>query len=375
MIENSKRIIFKFGTNILRDEKGEVAKERIQSFIDDMCALIKQGKEVLVVTSGAVGLGAKKLSKTALGKNSLFDKQAYAAVGQPHLMRIWEEGFEKHSVVVAQVLLSEDDFSNRKKYLHLRNTLSKLSEHGVVPIINQNDAVTSLALDDVVACFSDNDKLSALVASKLDADLLVIVSDINGLYDKNPKEYPDAKHIAVVEKVTEKIEKLATGATKGGTGGMITKLQAAKIANNSGAMAAIISGKIDHVIQKTFANDPNTPSTIFLPGKTLSGKKRWIAYATNLMGKITVDKRAKEALVANHKSLLAIGVTQVEGEFSRGDVVSICDEKGLEFAHGIVNYDADEFRKIMGEHSDKIEAILGYKVSDDIITKDNLVLL
>lgn len=372
MIKNSKRIVFKFGTNILRNDSGEVALSRIHSFIEDISTLLKEGKEVIVVTSGAVGLGAKKLNHKG---SSLFCKQAFASVGMPHLMRIWEEGFEKHGITVAQILLTEEDFSNRRRYLSLRNTLATLLEYGVVPIINQNDAVCSRELESIETSFSDNDKLSALVASKLDADLLVLVSDINGLYDKNPKEHKDAKHIPEVKKVTSKIEKLATGATLGGTGGMITKLQAAKIVNNSGAYATIINGKIEGIISKTCNCEPDTPSTIFLAGESLSGKKRWIAYATNIMGKIIVNERAKEVLLENNKSLLAVGITDIEGDFSRSDVVAICDEEDHEFARGIANYDSTECRKIMGQRSDKIEQILGHIISDDVINKDNLVLL
>ncbi|GBF23508.1 glutamate 5-kinase [Candidatus Gastranaerophilus sp. (ex Termes propinquus)] len=333
----------------------------------------------MVVTSGAVGLGAKKLNLQN-SKGSLFDKQAFASVGQSLLMRIWEECFAKFDVNIGQILLTEDDFSNRKKYLALRNTLNTLLEYKVVPVINQNDVVSTSELESsntCKACFSDNDKLSALVASKLDADLLVLVSDINGLYDKNPKDDKSAKLIPVVEKITPKIEKSASGATLGGRGGMITKLQAAKIANRTGACAMIINGTIEHIIQKIFNGAPNIPSTVFkaLPQEVISGKKRWIAYATNIMGKLIVNDGARDAIVLNQKSLLAVGIVAIEGEFSRNDVVAVYDEKNGEIAHGIVNYDSGECRKILGEHSDKIEEILGDKVSNDVISKDNLVII
>jgi len=374
MIKDSKRIVFKFGTNTLLNSKGEAELSRIQSFIEDIVSLKKKGKEVIVVSSGAIKLGAKTLNLTPEQK-SVYDKQAFASVGQSHIMRIWEEGFEKENIRVAQILLTEEDFSNRRRYLNLRSTLSTLLEYKVVPVINQNDAVCPSEIEDEYACFSDNDKLSAIVAGKLDADLLVIISDINGLYDKNPKENPDAKLVEVVEKITKKIEKMATGASSGGRGGMITKLRAAKIANHSGANMIIASGKIDHIIKKVFDQDPDTPKTVFLAGETLSSKKRWIAYASNIMGKMTVNECAKKVLLQNQKSLLAVGIVNIEGEFSRGDVVCVCDEEGNVIAHGITNYDSTECRKIMGHHSSKIEEILGGMVSNDVINKDNLVLV
>ena len=199
MIENSKRIVFKFGTNILRNEDGEISLSHLYSFIEDISRLYRQDKEILIVTSGAVGLGAKKLKIDTSTSTTL--KQAAASVGQPLLMSIWQDGFEKYGITTAQILLTEEDFANRKKYLSLRLTLSKLLENKVIPIINQNDAVSPSELEH--ACFSDNDKLSSIVASKLDADLLVMVSDVDGLYDKNPKEHKDAKLISKVEKITE----------------------------------------------------------------------------------------------------------------------------------------------------------------------------
>ena len=369
MIKDANRIVFKFGTNILRNDNGEISLTRLYSFIEDIATLRKSGKEVLVVTSGAVGLGAKKLNVDTSQSTVL--KQAAASVGQQILMSIWQDGFEKYGICVAQILLTEEDFSNRKKYLSLRNTLSKLLELGIIPIINQNDAVSPSELEHV--CFSDNDKLSAIVASKLDADLLLMVSDIDGLFDKNPKEYPDAKKIDVVEKVTSKIEKLASGASLGGRGGMITKLSAAKVVTSSGLYAMIVNGKKPQIIKKIFEEE--NVGTLFLPTKVLSHKKRWIAYATNIMGEITVNSGAKTALIEKQKSLLAVGIVDVKGDFKAGEIISIYDENGLEFARAVVNYNSDECKKIMGAHSDEIEQILGYKLDDDVVIKDNLVLL
>ena len=368
MIENSKRIVFKFGTNILRNEDGDISLSHLYSFIEDLSYLYKQGKEILIVTSGAVGLGAKKLKIDTSGSTTL--KQAAASVGQPMLMGIWQDGFEKYGITTAQILLTEEDFSNRKKYLSLRLTLHKLLENKVIPIINQNDAVSPSELEH--ASFSDNDKLSSIVASKLDANLLVMVSDVDGLFDKNPKLYPDAKLISRVEKITPKIEKLASGASLGGRGGMITKLTGAKVATASGLYAKICNGKTPNIIRKVF--DDNT-GTLFLPQNTLSHKKRWIAYATNIMGKITVNDGAKDAIIKSQKSLLSIGIDNVEGNFKRGEIVSVYDRRGLEFARGIASYSSGDIEKIKGYHSDEICNILGYKFDDDVIIKDNLVLV
>ena len=368
MIENSKRIVFKFGTNILRNEQGDISLSHLYSFIEDISYLHKQGKEILIVTSGAVGLGAKKLGIDTSTSTTL--KQAAASVGQPMLMGIWQDGFEKYGITTSQILLTEEDFANRKKYLSLRLTLHKLLENNVIPIINQNDAVSPSELEHV--CFSDNDKLSSLVASKLDADLLVMVSDIDGLFDKNPKEFDDAKLISKVEKVTPKIEKLATGASLGGRGGMITKLTAAKVVTSSGLWAKIVNGKVPNIIKKVF--DDNV-GTVFLPNQNLSHRKRWIAYATNIMGVIKVNDGAKKAIIENQKSLLSVGIVELEGKFKRGEIISIVDCENQEFARGISSYDSSDIDKIKGCHSDKICQILGYKFDDDVVIKDNLVVL
>lgn len=375
-INEAKRIVFKFGTNVLRNEDKEISLSRIYSFIEDISKLHRQGKEIIIVTSGAVGLGSKKLN--ADSSESLSIKQACAAVGQCQLMTIYEDGFSKYSINTAQILLTEDDFSNRIKYLSLNNVLNTLLELKVIPVINQNDTVSAAELAEAGnplygVSFSDNDKLSALVASKLDADLLVILSDINGLYDDNPKENPNAKLISEVKEVTEEIEKYAHSASKGGRGGMKTKLEAAKVVTHSGGHVIIINGTSPQVIKRLFSGEQM--GTIFYPGEQLSQKRRWIAFATNITGRIVVNEGAKKAITHKNKSLLAIGVTQVHGVFSRGDVISILDEDNNEFARGIANYDSDDCTKIIGEHSDNIITILGHKNYDAIITKDNIALL
>ena len=368
-----KRIVIKLGTNVLRNDDGEVAVSRIYSFIEDISNLVKQGKEVIIVTSGAVGLGKKKLELASTEGDGI--KQACAAVGQSRLMSYYENGFANYDITVAQILLTEDDFSLRHRYLSLRTTLNKLLELNVVPIINQNDTVSTIELNDILSgmqvCFSDNDKLSALVASELDADLLILLSDINGLYTSNPKENPDAEFIREVECVNNEILDLGTGASDGGRGGMKTKLEAAKLVTRFGGKVLIANGKIPYVINKIFSAEEL--GTMFIPtNENLSGKKRWIGYATNVIGKLLVNEGAKKAILENCTSLLPIGIIEVQNEFKQGEVVSICDENGEEFARGMVNYNSEECRQIAGNHSDDILKILGYKNYDTIISRDNI---
>ena len=368
-----KRIVIKLGTNVLRNDDGEVAVSRIYSFIEDISNLVKQGKEVIIVTSGAVGLGKKKLELASTEGDGI--KQACAAVGQSRLMSYYENGFANYDITVAQILLTEDDFSLRHRYLSLRTTLNKLLELNVVPIINQNDTVSTIELNDILSgmqvCFSDNDKLSVLVASELDADLLILLSDINGLYTSNPKENPDAEFIREVECVNNEILDLGTGASDGGRGGMKTKLEAAKLVTRFGGKVLIANGKIPYVINKIFSAEEL--GTMFIPtNENLSGKKRWIGYATNVIGKLLVNEGAKKAILENCTSLLPIGIIEVQNEFKQGEVVSICDENGEEFARGMVNYNSEECRQIAGNHSDDILKILGYKNYDTIISRDNI---
>ncbi len=374
----AKRIVIKLGTNVLRNDEGYVSLPRVYTFIEDIANLVISGKEVIVITSGAVGLGKKRLGLESTEGTAL--KQACAAIGQGKLMSIYENGFDTYGLTAAQILLTEDDFSVRERYLSLRTTLNKLLELGAIPVINQNDTVTTLDIlprfiqEDMHVCFSDNDKLSALVASELDADLLIILSDINGLYDSNPKTNPDAKLIKSVEEVNDSILSLASGVSDGGRGGMETKLKAARLVTRFGGKVLIANGKKPYIIKRIF--DGEDEGTMFLPQKeNLSDKKRWIGYATNIVGKIIVNDGAKHALIEQEKSLLPIGVVKVKNSFQKGDVISILDENNQEFARGIVNYDSDSCRKLIGRHSDNIIEILGFKNYDAIITRDNITIL
>lgn len=376
IINEAKRIVIKFGTNILTNEDGDVSLPRIYSFIEDVSKLNKSGKEVILVSSGAVGLGKKKLNMESTDAVAM--KQACAAIGQSKLMSIYESGFDTYELIVAQILLTEDDFSQRKKYLSLRTTLNKLLELNTIPIINQNDTVSSIELDeiynDMQVCFSDNDKLSALVASELEADLLIILSDIDGLYDSNPKKNPNAKILSLVEKITPEIMSYGEEASAGGRGGMKTKLEAARLVTRSGGVVLIANGQTPSIIGRIFSGEEI--GTVFFPSEEmLSGKKRWIGYATNILGKIVVNYGAKKAVLEKESSLLPVGVVEVLNEFKKGEVVSIMDENGREIARGMVNYDSDDCKKIAGVQSDEIVKILGHKNYDAIITRDNITIL
>lgn len=371
-----KRIVIKLGTNVLRNENGDVALSRIYSYIESIAKLVKSGKEVVLVTSGAVGLGKKKLGLNSTEGIAL--KQACAAIGQGKLMSLYEDGFDAYDIVAGQILLTEDDFSQRKKYLSLRTTLNRLLEMNAVPIINQNDTVTVIELDDtlepVQMCFTDNDKLSALVASELDADLLLILSDVEGLYDSNPKVNPDAKIIKEVQGVSKEILALGTDASEGGRGGMKTKLEAARLVTRYGGKALIANGKIPYVIDEIF--DYKEIGTTFIPNEeSLPEKKRWIGYATNIIGKVIVNNGAKDAILNKDSSLLPIGVISVINDFKRGEVVSIRDEDDVEFARGVVNYNSDDCKRIIGNHSKEILKVLGFKNYDAIITRDYITIL
>lgn len=375
---NAKRIVVKLGTNVLRNDDGYVSLPRVYSFIENIATLVKSGKEVIIVTSGAVGLGKKRLGLEDTQGTAI--KQACAAIGQGKLMSIYENGFDTYGLTAAQILLTEDDFSVRERYLSLRTTFNKLLELGVIPVINQNDTVSTLDValrlvkEDLQVCFSDNDKLSALVASELDADLLIILSDIDGLYDDNPKTNPEAELIKSVSEVDDKILALASGVSDGGRGGMETKLRAARLVTRFGGKVLIANGKQPYIIKRIF--DGEDLGTMFLPSnENLSDKKRWIGYATNIIGKIIVNDGAKQALISGEKSLLPIGVIEIKNSFKKGDVISILDEDKNEFARGIVNYDSDSCKKVIGCHSDNIAEILGFKNYDAIITRDNITIL
>ncbi len=369
--------MIKLGTAVLMRDDGGVALSRFYSFVEAIAAFKCEGREVLLVSSGAVGLGIERLALPQRPQ-SLPLKQACAAVGQGRLMSLYSDAFDRLGITTAQVLLTEEDFSNRRRYLNLRSTLMKLLEVGALPIINENDTVSTAELEPldqssyVKVNFGDNDKLSALVASRIEADLLVMLTDVDGLYTADPDSADDAQFISVVEQITPEIESLARGgrASRVGRGGMKTKLEAARIATESRCAAVIASGKINDVINRIFAGEEL--GTLFLPQPGLPEKRRWIAFATSVKAALVVNEGARRALIERKASLLAAGVVEVRGQFERGDVVSILDEQEREFARGIVNYSSAEARRISGQHSNKIDELIENRNYDALITRDNI---
>lgn len=362
------KIVVKVGTSTLTHATGKLDLRQIEKLVRELADLMNQGVEIVLVTSGAVGAGMGRLGLSKRPR-SLREKQAVAAVGQGILLHMYEKIFAEYGQTVAQILLTRDDFAERRRYLNIRHTFSQLLEYGVIPIVNENDTT---AVDELK--FGDNDSLAALVAGVIDADLLILLTDIEGLYDAHPKLYPDAKKIDLIKEITPQIEALAGGAgSQLGTGGMSTKIQAAKICINSGVPMVIASGIEEGVLYQILTG--KQIGTTFLPKEEkLCGRKKWIAYGSALTGGIIIDEGAAEALIKEGKSLLPIGIMQVIGSFEAGATVSVIDLKGVEVARGIVNYSASELEQIKRKKTIEIENILGHKDYDEAIHRDNLVL-
>src|SRR5437016_4203665 len=367
-IRDARRVVVKLGSNLFFNDAGVIALGRIFSFIEDIAAARLAGRQMIVVSSGAVALGADAL-KMKSATASLAQKQALAAVGQSRLMNLYEQGFGKYGLTAAQVLLTEEDFSSRKRYLNLRHTLMTLLDMGVIPVINENDTVSTseLEITDRTRSFGDNDKLSALVMSKLEAALLVLLSDVDGLFTDNPRENAQAELIPQVEEI-------AGRKSSRGRGGMATKLQAAKIAMNSGGLAVIANGLKPSILSRVLNGEAE--GTLFI-GKagSLSEKRRWIAFASSISGRIHINEGALDAITKKNASLLYAGVTQIENEFENGDVVSIVGPNGEEVARGIVNYSSADASKLVGRHSDDIARLATSKNYDAFITRNNMAFL
>jgi glutamate 5-kinase len=363
------RLVVKVGSGLISAPAQGLLPERIGALADELAALAKDGREVVVVSSGAIAAGMARLG-LAQRPRSIPEKQAAAAVGQSALMWHYEQAFARHEIRVAQVLLTQEDISARTRYLNARNTLLVLLRFRVVPIVNENDTV---AVEEIKV--GDNDNLAALVAHLIDADLLVILTDVDGLYTGDPRVDPGARWLPTVEAVTEEIERLAWDADgQVSVGGMSTKLEAARKVTSSGIPMVIASGREPGTLPRVLRGEP--VGTYFVPrGDRLQGRKRWIAFAVPPQGRLSVDAGARSALIERGKSLLPSGVVEVEGEFHAGEVVSLSAPDGKEFARGLTNYDAAELRKIQGAKTGAIEELLGYKSFDEVIHRDNLVLL
>ena len=369
-LAKAKRIVIKVGSSTITYPNGKVNYEKIEKLARIMADLQNSGREMILVSSGAGAVGVGRLKFEGKPKD-MPGKQACAAVGQGILMHIYERLFAEYGQTVAQVLLTRADTLDRHHYANSRNTFQKLLEWGVIPVVNENDVV---AIDEFK--IGDNDNLSALVAGIVDADVDILLSDVDGLYTANPQSHPDARLISEVPEITPELEAMAGGAgSKNGTGGMITKIQAAKVANSSGIALVIASGEDPEVLRQILRGD--AVGTLFVPHIShLQARKQWLAFGAKVEGALIVDAGLEKALKQKGScSILPVGIKAVRGDFESGVTVSVADEKGHELARGLVNYDAQEIRKILGKKTGDVESVLGYIHTDEVIHRDNLVIM
>jgi len=362
----TRRLVVKIGSALLVGEGGEIHRAWLESLCDDLADSRARGVETVVVTSGAIALGRRRLKLPAKALR-LDEKQAAAATGQIRLAHAWQETLARHDITVAQVLLTVDDTENRRRWVNARNTLETLLRLGAVPVINENDTVATQEIR-----YGDNDRLAARVAQMIAADTLVLFSDIDGLYTADPRKDAQARFIAEVREITPEIEAAAGDPSSGlGSGGMVTKLQAARIALAAGSRMAVAPGAPLHPLR---AIEQGGRCTWFLPRQEpLTARKQWISGAVSPQGTLVVDQGARRAL-AKGGSLLPAGVKAVEGEFQKGDTVLVRDEGGQAVARGLAAYSAEDARRIIGRKSGDFESLLGYRGRDEIIHRDDLVL-
>jgi len=359
----SKKVVVKIGTSVLAKKDGNIDHGAIESIAHQVADLLNRGIKVIIVSSGAIGAGLEKLRLKAL-PTALSDLQAAASIGQSELMRLYSDAFKKKNYIVGQILLTQEDFNVRRRYLNIKYTIDALIAKKAVPIVNENDTVST----EEIKC-GDNDRLSGLVADLAGCDTLIILSDVDGIYGS------DGNVICSVKEITKDIIKLASEKcsffTKGGMG---SKIEACEMAAKSGIHCFIANGKRSSVISDVL--EEKGVFTYFKPkAVTEKAKKRWIAYSSKTKGKIIVDDGAKKALIANHKSLLSSGIVGREGNFEAGDVIAIADTRKKEFARGLTNYNSKEIDRIKGRKTSEIESVLGYKDHDEVVHRDNLVIL
>lgn len=368
LLSNPCRVVIKVGTRLLTHQNGKLNLGYIEKLVRELADLCNQGHEVILVTSGSIGAGRGRLNYMNK-KLSIPEKQAMAAVGQGILVQIYEKLFSEYGLVVGQILLTRTDLINRRNYINACNTVVTLLKLGVVPIINENDSVS---IEEIK--FGDNDRLSALVAGLSDAQLLIILTDVEGLFNENPRKNPDAKLIRVVENINDEIK---AGADKSdddlATGGMITKLHAAEIATHSGVAMFITNGSDPKVISRIIGGEHL--GTFFSPQKHyLNRRKRWIAYGQVIKGSVTIDSGACNALCQEHKSLLPIGVIAVEGKFAQDDLIAVQDAQGNELGRGLSNFSSEELCLIQKRISTEIKNIIDRPASEEVIHRDNLII-
>ncbi len=367
VLSRVRRVVLKLGSSVVTNPDG-LDLPVLRGIVDDVCGAINQGKEFIIVSSGAVAAGVRRIGLQG-GARTIPQKQAAASVGQSLLMAAYDEAFGAHGIRVGQMLLIRDYIAHRHRYLNARNTLTTLLSWGVAPIINENDTVMVEEIK-----LGDNDNLSALVATLADADLLVTLTDMEGFMDCDPRTNPDACLIPLVEELNGELMARAGGTSSGvGIGGMATKLSAAAKVGKSGIPMIIARGKTPHILTRVMAGE--VCGTLILPAKErLSARKHWILYNIEPEGVITVDSGAAHALAFNGKSLLPVGITELRGHFEPGAAVVIQDQGGRRLAKGLVNYSSDELQRIAGRNTAEIDWVLGYRSNDEAIHVDNLVL-
>jgi glutamate 5-kinase len=369
VIQKTKRLIIKVGSSLVTNDGKGLDVAAIAKWAEEIAQLRALGKEVVLVSSGAIAEGMQRLGFDKR-PTAIHELQACAAVGQMGLAQIYESSFRRHDLRTAQVLLTHADLADRERYLNARSTLFTLLRLGVVPIINENDTVVT---DEIK--FGDNDTLGALVANLIEADALVILTDQKGLYTADPRKDPNAEFVHEAQAGDSRLEAMAGGAGTGiGRGGMLTKLLAAKRAATSGAHTVIAWGREDSVLTRLAAGEP-IGSQLLAQTAQLTARKQWMADHLQTVGKVTLDLGAVQKLTTEGKSLLPIGVTEVTGEFGRGDVITCADPSGRPIARGISNYSSSEARRIMRRPSGEIGAILGFVEEPELIHRDNMVLL
>jgi len=370
VLKRVRRAVVKIGSSILSKQSG-INRDRLRSLSAELCGLRAQGVEIVVVSSGAVAAGMARLGLHERPK-TVPQRQAAAAVGQIDLMALYEEYFAQHQTQVAQILLTHDDLADRSRYLNARHTIETLIAAGVVPVANENDTVVI----DELRNFGDNDNLSALIAGLVEADILVMLSDVEGLFTKDPRTHVDAELVGVVENPDRAMSAFVTdGKGPLGTGGMASKCAAAKKAAAAGIPTVIADGLHAGVLPAVFDVRREVGTLILPNGDRLGRRKHWIAYTLKPSGTVIVDEGAYEAITQKGRSLLPKGLKDVQGKFDSGECVRCIDPRGREFARGLVNYSAAELQKIKGAHSARIESILGYKLTEEVIHRNDLVLM
>jgi glutamate 5-kinase len=367
-VRAARRVVVKIGTNALTSATGRFNRAHFEALGEDLL-WAAQGRELVVVSSGAIALGVERLGLSARPKD-IPGKQACAAVGQSRLMQAYEEAFGRADRLVAQVLLTHGDVQDRRRYLNVKHALERLLAANVVPVINENDTVS---VDELK--FGDNDTLAALVAGVVEADALIILSDVEGLFTADPRKNPDARLLPQVDAVTPELLALAGGSgTLVGTGGMATKIRAAARVTELGVRCLITSGAVPGRLRSVLSGEP--VGTLFdTPGTRRSARMAWIAHVLKPKGQLRVDAGAREAIVTGKRSLLPSGIRSVEGDFGRGDPVDLVDEQGQVFARGLSAYEDGELRRIAGLKSTDIESVLGYRYLDEAVHRDDLAVL